>query len=105
MQALEPVYIPKSVTGSVKFGRVSFGFIQEKPILQNFSLELPAGKITVLIGTTGAGTSTLAGMLVRFYDPQAGTIFLGGVDLRKISAGNAAKYCRHHNAGCLLQEV
>jgi ATP-binding cassette subfamily B protein len=53
--------------------------------LQNLSLELPAGKISALVGSTGSGKSTLAALLVRFYDPQAGTIFLDGVDLRHYS--------------------
>ncbi|HEB69992.1 MAG TPA: ABC transporter ATP-binding protein [Desulfobulbus sp.] len=83
MEILEPVYVPESVAGAVRFEKVCFGYNQEQLILENFSLELPAGKVTALIGPTGSGKSTLAGMLVRFYDPLAGTILLDKVDLRR----------------------
>jgi len=83
MEVIEPAYVPESVTGAVRFEQVSFGYDQEQPILHDFCLELPAGKVTALIGPTGGGKSTLAGMLVRFHDPLAGTIFLDDVDLRR----------------------
>ncbi|MCF6187836.1 MAG: ABC transporter ATP-binding protein/permease, partial [Desulfobulbaceae bacterium] len=83
MEVIEPHYVPQSITGAVRFEQVSFGYDQEQPILHDFCLELPAGKVTALIGPTGGGKSTLAGMLVRFYDPLAGTVFLDDVDLRR----------------------
>ncbi len=83
MEVIEPAYVPESVTGAVRFEQVSFGYDQEQPILHDLCLELPAGKVTALIGPTGGGKSTLAGMLVRFHDPLAGTVYLDDVDLRR----------------------
>ncbi len=100
MEVIEPVYVPQSVTGAVRFERVCFGYTQEQLILDDFSLELPAGKVTALIGPTGSGKSTLAGMLVRFYDPLAGTVFLDDVDLRRYPLETLRK-----SVGIIMQEV
>jgi len=85
MQAIDPVYTPASIIGTVQVEQVTFSYKHDEPVLQNLSLELPAGKISALVGSTGSGKSTLAALLVRFYDPQAGSIFLDGVDLRHYS--------------------
>jgi len=53
-------------------------------ILPEFDLELPAGQTVAMVGTTGAGKSTLAKLISRFYDPSQGTVSLDGVDLRKL---------------------
>jgi len=85
MQVIAPVHTPPSIIGAVQVEKVNFGYKNDEPVLQNLSLELPAGKISALVGTTGSGKSSLAALLVRFYDPQTGTIFLDGVDLRHYS--------------------
>ncbi|MEV0249981.1 ABC transporter ATP-binding protein [Nocardia sp. NPDC050712] len=54
-------------------------------VLPEFDLELPAGQVVALVGATGAGKSTLAKLLTRFYDPSGGTVTLDGVDLRDIA--------------------
>ncbi len=100
MQIAEPVYVPESVKGAVRFENVCFGYDREQLILDDLTLELPAGKITALIGPTGGGKSTLAGLLVRFYDPLAGTIFLDGIDLRRYPL----ETLRNH-VGIIMQEV
>lgn len=56
-----------------------------RPVLPEFSLELPAGQVIALVGATGAGKSTLAKLLTRFYDPSGGTVTLDGIDLRRLS--------------------
>lgn len=56
-----------------------------RPVLPEFSLEIPAGQVVALVGATGAGKSTLAKLLTRFYDPSGGTITLDGVDLRQVA--------------------
>jgi ATP-binding cassette subfamily B protein len=53
-------------------------------VLPDFSLSIPAGQTVALVGSTGAGKSTLAKLLARFYDPTAGTVELDGVDLRRL---------------------
>ena len=64
---------------------VTFGYDASEPVVKNVSLELEAGEHVALVGVTGAGKSTLAKLLTRQYDPQHGTIELGGIDLRDAS--------------------
>ncbi|MEV4128829.1 ABC transporter ATP-binding protein [Nocardia sp. NPDC049707] len=56
-----------------------------RPVLPEFSLEIPAGQVIALVGATGAGKSTLAKLLTRFYDPSGGAVTLDGIDLRRLS--------------------
>ncbi|MGY4101621.1 ABC transporter ATP-binding protein [Nocardia sp. R16R-3T] len=56
-----------------------------RPVLPEFSLEIAAGQVIALVGATGAGKSTLAKLLTRFYDPSGGTVTLDGIDLRRLS--------------------
>ncbi|WP_433729873.1 ABC transporter transmembrane domain-containing protein [Nocardia sp. CA-129566] len=56
-----------------------------RPVLPEFSLDIPAGQVIALVGATGAGKSTLAKLLARFYDPSGGTVSLDGIDLRRLS--------------------
>lgn len=70
--------------GNVNFANVRFGYNDDRIILPDFSLDIPAGQTVALVGTTGAGKSTLAKLVSRFYDPSAGTVTLDGVDLRDL---------------------
>ncbi len=70
--------------GHVRFDGVTFGYNDESTILPDFSLDIPAGQTIALVGTTGAGKSTLAKLISRFYDPTVGTVTLDGVDLREL---------------------
>ena len=74
----------EAARGSIRFERVSFGYGDGRLILPDFSLDIPAGQTIALVGTTGAGKSTLAKLVARFYDPTAGRITLDGVDLRDL---------------------
>ena len=70
----------------IRFAEVSFRYPDsERTALHNFDLEIPAGKITAIVGVNGAGKTTLLKLLCRFYDPQAGHIELDGIDLRDLS--------------------
>ncbi|MGF3052815.1 ABC transporter ATP-binding protein [Microbacterium sp. YY-03] len=68
--------------GDLTFDKVTFGYSADRTILPNFSLEIPAGQTIALVGTTGAGKTTLAKLVSRFYDPSEGFVRLDGVDLR-----------------------
>jgi ATP-binding cassette subfamily B protein len=68
--------------GAVDFDDVRFGYKSDRIVLPDFDLHIPAGQTVALVGSTGAGKSTLAKLLARFYDPSAGSITLDGVDLR-----------------------
>ena len=68
------------VEGTVRFDGVSFSY-GKAPALKNINLEIPAGQVVALVGPSGAGKTTFASMIPRFYDPSEGTITLDGVDL------------------------
>jgi len=70
--------------GTVHFDRVRFQYTEEEVVLPDLELEIPAGQTIALVGTTGAGKSTLAKLIARFYDPTEGAVTLDGVDLRKL---------------------
>ncbi|MEU5668133.1 ABC transporter ATP-binding protein [Streptomyces longwoodensis] len=69
----------------VVFDQVGFGYRTGGEVLPRFDLTLPAGQTVAVVGSTGAGKSTLAKLLARFYDPSAGRVLLDGVDLRELS--------------------
>jgi ATP-binding cassette subfamily B protein len=68
--------------GALELRDVTFGYGRGQPVVKGVSLRLEAGEHVALVGVTGAGKSTLAKLLTRQYDPQQGSIALGGVDLR-----------------------
>ena len=78
----EAVSLPPADTGRrVSFDGVRFGY-RKAIVLPGLDLELPAGQTVALVGETGAGKTTVARLLARFYDPNAGRVLLDGVDLR-----------------------
>ena len=71
-------------SADVRFDDVHFSYGEEQPILDGFTLEIPAGTSLALVGGTGSGKSTAAALLARFYDPNAGRVTIGGVDVREL---------------------
>jgi ATP-binding cassette subfamily B protein len=71
--------------GHLNFNDVEFHYSNGKTVLPGFNLDIPAGQTIALVGTTGAGKSTLAKLVSRLYDPSAGQISLDGVDLRQLT--------------------
>lgn len=74
--------------GHIVFDKVKFGYSNGIEILPEFSLDIPAGQTIALVGTTGAGKSTLAKLVSRFYDPIDGSVSLDGIDLRLLTDEN-----------------
>ncbi|MFZ4894749.1 ABC transporter ATP-binding protein [Plantibacter sp. Mn2098] len=70
--------------GELAFDDVTFAYQNGKVILPSFTLDIPAGQTIALVGTTGAGKSTLAKLISRFYDPSEGAVKLDGIDLRDL---------------------
>ena len=70
--------------GNVRFESVSFGYDAERPVLRNIDLELEPGSTVALIGHTGSGKTTLAGLVPRFYDVDGGRVTVDGVDVRDV---------------------
>jgi len=71
--------------GEVRFEGVSFGYDQRRPILDNVSFVLPAGRTLAIVGPSGAGKSTIARLLFRFYDPTGGRIQIDGQDIARVT--------------------
>jgi len=70
--------------GGIKFDNVSFGYEKNKRILKNLNLNIEPGKTIALVGPTGSGKTTITELICKFYSPQAGKIFIGGVNIEKI---------------------
>lgn len=71
--------------GAVRFEHVRFSYVEGRPVLPDLSLAIPAGQTLAIVGTTGAGKTTLAKLVARFYDPAEGTVTLDGIDLRQLT--------------------
>ncbi|GAA2033981.1 ABC transporter ATP-binding protein [Terrabacter terrae] len=71
--------------GEVRFDHVRFEYVPGSPVLPDLDLTVPAGQTIALVGTTGAGKTTLAKLTTRFYDPTGGQVLLDGVDLRRLT--------------------
>ncbi|MDQ2851834.1 MAG: ABC transporter ATP-binding protein/permease [Actinomycetota bacterium] len=68
--------------GEIVFDNVDFGYVQGRPVIDNLNLLIPAGQTVAVVGSTGAGKTTIAKLMARFYDASAGAVRLDGVDLR-----------------------
>ncbi|HET9995969.1 MAG TPA: ABC transporter ATP-binding protein, partial [Nocardioides sp.] len=79
-----PVPLPDP-QGALTFDHVDFEYVEGVPVLPDLDLAVPAGQTLALVGTTGAGKTTLAKLATRFYDPKGGRVLLDGVDLRDLS--------------------
>lgn len=81
-----------SVRGEIGFHDVGFSYVPDRPVLPDLNLTVPAGQTVALVGTTGAGKSTVAKLIARFYDPNSGSVTLDGVDLRDLSESNLRRH-------------
>jgi len=75
---------PARLTGQITFEKVSFGYASEKNVLTEISFTAKSGQVVGIFGLTGAGKSSLLGLIPRFYDPRAGRILADGHDLRDL---------------------
>jgi ATP-binding cassette, subfamily B, bacterial len=72
--------------GELRFDHVRFGYVEDRSVLPDLDLTVEAGQTLALVGTTGAGKTTLAKLATRFYDPLAGRVLLDGIDLRRLTS-------------------
>ncbi|MGH3729212.1 MAG: ABC transporter ATP-binding protein, partial [Micromonosporaceae bacterium] len=80
-----PTPLPSPVRGELALRDVAFSYRPDRPILPSLDLRVPAGQTVALVGETGAGKSTVAKLVTRFYDPVDGEVHLDGVDLRQLA--------------------
>ncbi|HAV10590.1 MAG TPA: multidrug ABC transporter ATP-binding protein [Dehalococcoidia bacterium] len=71
--------------GAVSFRNVSFGYLPDKPVINNFSADILPGQKVAIVGPTGAGKTTIVKLLMRFYDVQSGSIKVDGIDIRQFN--------------------
>ena len=69
--------------GDIEFEKVTFSYEEEQPILKDVSFRIEAGQVAAVVGRTGAGKSSIVGLVPRFYDPTSGVVKIDGVDVRQ----------------------
>lgn len=87
------------ITGNIVFENVSFSYEENKEVLHHISFEAPSGSVTALVGSSGSGKSTIAGLAATFINPVTGKVTLDGVDLSTV---NLSSYRKH--LGVVLQD-
>ncbi len=92
IMTIKPVVLEKTnakvlpaVTGKVEFRHIHFGYLADKPVLKDLHLLAMPGEAIALVGSSGAGKTTLVNLLPRFYDPQMGQILIDGHDVRDVT--------------------
>ncbi|MBX4146927.1 ABC transporter ATP-binding protein [Paenibacillus lautus] len=96
----KPVAIEKaSVEGRVEFDRITFGYEGGAPVIQDLDLHINPGEMIGIVGTTGAGKSSLISLLCRFYDVNEGSIRIDGIDIRELAQSDL-----HRMVGLVQQE-
>jgi ATP-binding cassette subfamily B protein len=86
--------------GDVRFADVKFGYLQDVPVIKTMSFSADAGETIALVGPTGAGKTTIINLLNRFYDIDAGTIQIDGLDVRNLKKSDLRR-----NLGIVLQDT
>jgi len=89
----------KKFRGKVHFENVTFEYEEGNPVIKNVNLTIPAGKTIALVGETGCGKTTLASLLLRFYDVKSGRVTIDGRDIRNIHLKSL-----HRRVGVVLQD-
>jgi len=88
---VQPVRM-EAVRGEISLQNASFGYLADHPVLSGMTLEVPAGQTVALVGTTGAGKTTIAKLIARFYDPDDGVVTLDGIDLRRMDQSELRRH-------------
>ncbi|TCC55238.1 ABC transporter ATP-binding protein [Kribbella pittospori] len=89
-EPIEPAK-PGRARGHLEFRNVRFNYVDDVPVLPGLDLDVPAGQTLAMVGTTGAGKTTIAKLVARFYDPSDGQVLLDGIDLRDLTEDDLRK--------------
>jgi ATP-binding cassette subfamily B protein len=84
LEAPDAIVLP-AIRGEIRFDHVSFGYNPAVPVLHNVDLTIDQGETVAFVGATGAGKSTMAKLVTRFYDPTAGRVLIDGYDLKTVT--------------------
>lgn len=88
------------IDGAISFESITFGYEKDVPVIDNLELTIDAGQTLAIVGPTGSGKSTLVNLLLRLYEPQAGTILIDGHDIRDLSLNELRT-----TVGVILQDI
>jgi ABC-type multidrug transport system fused ATPase/permease subunit len=97
-EAVRTIFLD-SIKGDIEFDDVSFAYDESKEVLHNISFKAPKGSVTALVGTSGSGKSTIAGLASSFLNPSSGIITIDGKDLSKVNLSSYRQYL-----GVVLQD-
>lgn len=90
----------KKIRGEIEFDNLVFGYSDQKKVIKGFNLKIAPGQTVVFVGETGAGKTTIASLLLRFYDPLSGRILVDGIDIRQYKQQELRR-----NIGIVQQDV
>ncbi|MFT5878247.1 MAG: ABC-type multidrug transport system fused ATPase/permease subunit, partial [Dokdonia sp.] len=91
--------ILKDVVGNIKFENVAFAYEEEKEVLHGIDIDAPSGSVTALVGSSGSGKSTIAGLVSSFMNPNSGVVSIDGQDISKVTLSSYRE-----NLGVVLQD-
>jgi len=95
----QPKKLPEKIRGEVEFRNVSFAYADSEPVIKNLNLHIQSGQMIGVVGTTGAGKSSLISLLCRFYDIQKGSITIDGISIKELPQNQL-----HRVVGLVQQE-
>lgn len=90
----------KKIRGEIEFDKLVFGYSDQKKVIKGFNLKIAPGQTVAFVGETGAGKTTIASLLLRFYDPLSGRILVDGIDIRQYKQQELRR-----NIGIVQQDV
>jgi ATP-binding cassette subfamily B protein len=90
-EAPNPVHL-RNFAGRVTFDHVEFGYEPGTSVIRDVNVDIPPGQSVAIVGATGAGKTSLVGLLARFYDVERGRVLIDGIDIRQIARSDLGKY-------------
>lgn len=96
----ENTVVCEAIQGEIKFDNLVFGYSDQKKVIKGFNLKIAPGQTVAFVGETGAGKTTIASLLLRFYEPLSGRILIDGIDIRRYKQQELRR-----NIGIVQQDV